>query len=922
MNYTANQKDAIATTDRNLQIIACAGSGKTQVIAARIVEILADKKLGVRPANIVAFTYMDKAAGELKDRIYRLCKERLGSDLGLAEMFVGTIHSFCLRMLQSPPLYKFLKFSVLSDVQQRLLIDRYYQKSGLTQVPLLKGGTLQRWQDSRLYQQLLSVLGEGQVDYEKISADVKNAVAQYHGLLNDKRYLDYTTIMTEALNEIRSNKALRVALSSQLKFLVVDEYQDVNSLQEALIRELHMLGANICVVGDDDQTIYQWRGSDVTNIIDFKKRYANVKQVPLNENFRSSKGVVLSARKVIENNPDRLPKKMESVGTQIYANDDVLALKFEDVEEEALWLAEKIVLLHKTAYKDRPDSEPRGLSYADMAVLLRSVKHDAQPIIEALKAARIPYIVGGMNGLFDTHEIQTVREVFYFLADFTPQGDIPVTIKRLQQLFAGEGWGLPSDLVSAVAEYIRKTKSKIGDVMDASLYLQRVYLDLLETMQIREEEIDKSRATAHSGEVVYYNLGKFSQVISDFEQINFNTRPKDLYPYFAQFLFHQAPNYYPEGWENAGNARPDAVEIMTVHQAKGMQWPVVFIPCLRNNRFPSRRQGGRSVWHIIPDSSVTNVERYKGTQEDERRLFYVALTRAEKFLFCTWAPIPDNQQQRNVSPFLAEFTASELVLTKEPKVKPSPRLAPRLRDAAMNLALTFSGLKYYFECPYLFKLRFLYGFDAPVDRAIGFGKSLHDALAELHSESLKGNIPSETDIPRLVDDHLHLPFANEQVAEYLREAAKKALVRYLRDHKAHLDKLEHVEKIVELKLEEGIVVNGRIDLIRRTDSNETVIVDFKSDERAQAEEVTQKQLHVYALGYEQLTGKSADLIEVHNLDKGGARREMIDRDLLMSTTAVITQAGKKLRENQLPRLANWCKKCEGCDLVGICRSKS
>src|SRR5262249_39737019 len=156
-------------------------------------------------------------------------------------------------------------------------------------------------------------------------------------------------------------------------------------------------------------------------------------------------------------------------------------------------------------------------------------------------------------------------------------------------------------------------------------------------------------------------------------------------------------------------------------------------------------------------------------------------------------------------------------------------------------------------------------------------KSLHDALAEIHSESIKGKVPQVTDVSRLVDDHLHLPFANSQVLENLQKAATQALTRYLQEHAAELTRLEHVEQPIELKLQDGIVVSGRVDLIRRTDTNETVIVDFKSDERAQAEDVTQRQLHVYAVGYQQLTGKNANLIEIHNLDKGGAKREVIDQ---------------------------------------------
>src|SRR5262249_51469916 len=137
-----------------------------------------------------------------------------------------------------------------------------------------------------------------------------------------------------------------------------------------------------------------------------------------------------------------------------------------------------------------------------------------------------------------------------------------------------------------------------------------------------------------------------------------------------------------------------------------------------------------------------------------------------------------------------------------------------------------------------------------------------------------------------------------------------------------LSRLEHVEQAIELKLQDGIVVSGRVDLIRRTDTDETVIVDFKSDERAQAEDVTQKQLHVYAVGYNQLTGKNANLIEIHNLDKGGAKRELIDQDLIASTLATVADAGNKLRVNELPRLSEWCTTCSTCDMAGVCREKA
>ena len=417
-------------------------------------------------------------------------------------------------------------------------------------------------------------------------------------------------------------------------------------------------------------------------------------------------------------------------------------------------------------------------------------------------------------------------------------------------------------------------------------------------------------------------LGKFSQVISDFEAINFNSTPASLYSTFVGFLGFQAADYYPEVWKESNYAQPDAVSVMTVHQAKGMQWPMsLFHACVATGFPPAAKAVDRCGTSFQICAAVKNVDRYKGTVEDERRLFYVAMTRAEKYLFCSWAPIPDNQQQRNVSDFFWEFTDSEYVLTKEPKQAKTRKIESKQRMEEVLLPLTFSELRYFFDCPYLFKLRFLYGFNAPINRALGYGKLLHDALAEIHSESLNGHVPDVAEVQRLVDEHLHLPFANAPIRENLTQAAIKALTGYLRKHGDELQRLEHVEKIIELKLSDGVVVSGRIDLIRRTDTNEVVIVDFKSDERAQPEEITLKQLHVYAVGYNKLTGKDADLIEVHNLDRGGVHREEVDEGLVSETLERVIEAGRSLRNNHLPRLNVWNEKCGDCDVSGICRNR-
>jgi DNA helicase-2/ATP-dependent DNA helicase PcrA len=351
-----------------------------------------------------------------------------------------------------------------------------------------------------------------------------------------------------------------------------------------------------------------------------------------------------------------------------------------------------------------------------------------------------------------------------------------------------------------------------------------------------------------------------------------------------------------------------------------MEFPVLFLPCLQRNRFPSKRQHNR-VWKYLPREAIRNADRYDGGPEDERRLFYVALTRSEKYLFCSWAPDPANQLYRNLSDFFLELTGRSQFLTRDPLIPSIEKLAPEPRRPLVNVEFSFSDLKYFFACPYQFKLRLLYGFNPPLHEALGYGRSLHNALAEIHRRALGGEILTDDAVPFLIDRHLEARYAYPELEAALRDAAERSLDRYLHEHRDDLDRLEHAEETVELTLPDGIVVNGRIDLIKRTDTQEVAVVDFKSTERAQEEDVSQLQLHVYALAYEERFGKKADLIEVHNLDNGGSIRELVDGSLTASTITVIQDAGQKLRGNQLERLSHWCAECAGCDFAGICRSR-
>ena len=917
--YTDSQKDAIGAPEQNLQIIAGAGSGKTQVMAARVAELLSREPN--TPGSVVAFTFTDKAAAELKDRIYRVVQKQHGDVIGMAEMFVGTMHAYSLNLLQSH-LYRFLKFSVLTDVQTRLFIDRNSNKSGLTSVPIRTGPStgqkLRRGIDSRLYIQLLGILREDDVDWTAVPDEVAGALAAYRHLLDQHRYLDYSEILLAAVEALEGDapedEPLRSFVSQNVRHVIVDEFQDVNPLQERLIRALHNLGAVISIVGDDDQTIFQWRGSDIDGILTFHDRYPDVHRVTLDDNFRSSSGVVEVGRRVAQrNDPLRLDKHMVASGHQAFDRGDIVALTFDDPDQEAAWIAERLAELHGVPFQDTPGTEPRGLAWSDCAVLLRSVARSAEPIVNALKQADIPHIIGGLNNLFEAPEIVAAATLFEYVAGAMPASDVV-------DAWAAADLGVARSSLEDAIDVLDEARDFSAGERWSSYSIQRTFLSFLEAIDFREESVPPSATGNDRGEVVLYNLGKFSQLISDFEQINFQSDPARKYESFVWWLRRDAPDFYEEGGADAGYATPDAVQILTVHRAKGLQWPVVFVPALQKNRFPSRRQGGRNVWHVLPREAVSKPERYDGGIADETRLFYVATTRSQKYLSLTFAP-SDSKQYRQPSPLFTAATSYPPVLTK-----PLPPVGDRLEPVPLHetpeVTLSFSELKYIFECPYQFKLRFLYGFNPPIHEALGYGKSVHDCMAEIHKRAMGGEVTDASAASSLVQENLHVPFAYPQLREDLERAATTAVERYLEANQDQLPRTLYSEKEIELVVSPGITVKGRIDLIRRLDTDETSIVDFKSTERAQDEEVTRQQLHVYAIGYQELTGDPADLIEVLNLDeRGKSTREVVDGGLLGETTGMIRDAGDAIRENDLRRVERWCATCDRCDLAGICRTR-
>lgn len=913
MALTGAQIQAVDHATGNLQLIACAGSGKTEVVARHIAKLLTPQVrggLGLLPQNIIAFTFTEKAAAELRQRVIERCAEAVPDMVGMAEMYIGTIHGFCLELLRTE-VPRFLKYDVLNETQQTLFVDRYSARSGLTATSTLQGRTLRRYIDTGVYIDALSLLREAEIDETLLATtSIRSGLTQYINLLHEKAYLDYSSILQEAALALQTDGTLRERLSERIRVVIVDEYQDVNPIQERLVRTLHQLGAEVRVVGDDDQTIYQWRGSDMANILTFTDRYA-APSISLEDNFRSSPGITDVARLVIEKNPTRLAKSMRSAGQQSYEVGDIVALQFDSPEEEAAHIARSCHALRGTFVREGEDERP--ISWSDMAVLIRVAKM-AEPIRNALRAAGVPVVSVGMGTLFDAPEAEAARQLFYLMTGRVAAADVIEAWDRASL-------GVSRDIITEAVREAEDTRDRMAredDEVRFSVYnIQRQYVGFLERIGLREELVPDGR-----GEVVFFNLAKFSQAISDFEAIYFHSRPVQKYESFAGFLENQAEASY--GQSTGSEERfvtLDAVQILTVHRAKGLQWPVVFVPQLVRNRFPPARHGGMTMWHLVPANCVTGQTRYLGSEEDERRLFYVAVTRSQKHLHLTTAPTPGNTRNARPSLFWYDVLESRFVKRVPQDLSGRRRGEPRSRAAIADVGLSFSDMRYFFECAYQFKMRILYGFNAPIDEALGYGKSLHDTLAELHMRAIAGETITTSCVDEVVDRHLRIPFAYPTLREIMRTSAKRTVAAYIEARQAEFAHLEFSEKSIELSLGNGVSVSGRIDLVRRRDSGEIAIVDLKSNERAQAESLTESQLHIYALGYRELTGRDADFVETYELDKQVRKARSVDEELIQDVVRRVHRTAEALRSNAFAPTTDRTR-CERCDFKNLCSTGS
>lgn len=597
------QQQAVQHTEGPLLILAGAGSGKTKVLTVRIAHLLAQ---GVNPYEILAITFTNKAAKEMKSRV-----EGLVGDVA-NRIWLSTFHSFCAKFLRFE-LDNFLgynsNFTIYDTSDSQAVIKAALKALNLDDKYYPVGAMIAAISDAKNKLLFASDFRKQARDfYQQKVADVYE---YYERELRKNNALDFDDLLLVAVKLLQSNEAVLDKYSKRFRYVMIDEYQDTNHAQYLLAKLLASHWKNIAVVGDADQSIYAWRGADIQNILDFEKDYPNCTSIKLEQNYRSTKIILDAANAVIENNEGR-PKK--NLWTDKTEGAKIQHFTAQSEHEEAAFIGDTIAKKH----------DIHGVPYGDMAILYRT-NAQSRVLEEALIKRALPYIMVGGTKFYDRKEIKDV--LAYLRVLYNPFDDLSLlriinvpkrsigatTVAKLQDYARANGTSLFMTLTQLhLVDSIKgKTKEKLEEfgILIFTLVAEmedRTVLDILESIldrtgylaQLEESTDPQDQARAE-------NIGELLSVAKDFQDTNPSGTVEDFLEQVA--LVNDVDSFEQE---------ESKVTLMTLHAAKGLEFPIVFLGGLEEGLFPHSR-------------TLMNPEDI----EEERRLAYVGITRAEKELY-------------------------------------------------------------------------------------------------------------------------------------------------------------------------------------------------------------------------------------------------------------------------------------------------
>ena len=809
----------------HIKVIAGAGAGKTETLTRRIAYLLLVHN--VKPSEIVAFTFTEKATQAMKERIY----QRVGLIAGpqktttLGEMYIGTIHSFAKRILDD--YFGYGNYDVLDENQEIAFLMRHGWNMNLRDFENNYTEACREFLKAvdMTWDEMLSM------DQLRLKAPkFHGKMLEYETLLDKHKLLTFGRMMFLAAE--KANK--EPTKLNQIKYLLVDEYQDINPAQALLIQTIGKF-AKIFIVGDPRQCIYQWRGSSDKFFEKFTDFFPSALERSLNENRRSAKVIVENANKFAKIFEHTISDEMITVRKKDTGFFGIAAL--ETPKDEAIWLANQIEVLQKK-YK---------LAWSDIGVLMRSVTTSAKPLLDELRRRNIPAVVGGKVGLFKRDEAQALGRIFawfhdqgFWVKDQWSWGD---QIRGDDLITSAlELWeGLLGDRASDTAqEELSKIRANI--FINPSQYnnFTEIFHDVLMALGFQTlDHEDNNDATMMA------NLGRFGEVLTDYETANriggrtpkWYTDLKGLCWYLNSYASQSYEEHIVEDMRGI-----PAVQVSTIHQAKGLEWPVVFLISTVDGRFPSKWVGSQQNWCGIP-RDMFDVARYEGSHEDERRLFYVAITRPKEALIVSY--FKRITKKFYPSPFIQAMNINTAINLGGKDTIPKIEVK---KTADEEEILTFSAgeLISYQMCPYQYLLHDVWGYQPGLHIKLGYGKSLHHCLRRASELVKNSKLKPLSAVATAVDEGFHMPFLGGNMFDDAKNTAKKTLLEFAKIHENDFGRIQEVEYRLEFPIQ-GATVTGRVDVILK-DGGDLEVREYKTSEESMSDQEAETQVQLYALG--------------------------------------------------------------------------
>jgi len=921
-SLTKSQIEAITHYEGPLIIIAGPGSGKTEVMIRRTAYLICEK--GISPEAILVVTFTNKAADQLKDRLF----EYIGRNLEY--MQVSTIHSFCQQMLDE--YYKYhtygRNYQVLDDKGQYLFVYTHLKDLGLEtytrgslgeflgNVTSIFNRCTEEMVDCKKFNRYAKRLYNKDEEKYEVYFAIAKAYPVYLKLLLEEKLLDFANLQKAFYEMLMESKVALSKVQNRFKYIIVDEYQDTNALQDLILRTVAKPQDNFCVVGDDDQSIYRFRGATVQNFLAFEQRYKEnpkFKKIHIEYNFRSTEPIVISSQKLIQKNPEKARYLKNLISHRGKGND--ISLIYEETwPKEAEKVAQVINYMRENGVINH---------YGDVVILFSSVKYHAPEYMDALERHNIPFVVLGDGKFFDREDILTLRELvkycgwknhwqdhffdnkILFLRPKTVEvirklKDDPVELDTNEKL-KKIGIKNKTDQVKLLSLFEIKKKVLKGRHTD----ILSLFYDLLEASGYFE------RSYQNNDEEVLLNLAQFSSIIDDFDQ---HAKTKSTFR-FNQYLW----GLPPKSEDEIKLELPDAVKIMTVHQAKGLEFPVVIIGSAVEGRFPKRRRSAKfplpRELRLSKDEDVEDLHIL-----DERKLFYVGMTRARDILiFATSDKI--NKRGSGPSRFIREIK-DDMKFKDLGNFKKFIQIKKRdniLGDKPRE-RLSYSAIHTFLACPLRYKFIYEYKFRLPKWPLYVYGQSVHRTLENIHSiaKSEPHKRFSKKEVEEIyINNWIPIRTKKEDFEERFKNIGEKYVWTYIKKYNKDFDKISLVEQTFSYPRDDFIVV-GKIDLIKRMNGSDKVeVIDFKTRAwTGLTKQNTDLQLQIYAIACQETLDLNVQKITAHLL----AEDDRIDFDWNESieekTVNIVQEVAAKIAAREFA--PNPGIHCNDCDFINLC----